>query len=468
MHERLDPAAVLGVTSVATLLVLFAFTVPLTTLGATAAALGAGPQGKAWILSAMSVGAAAGLLGSGAIGDDYGRRRTFVIGAALLAAASLLAALASTTPLLVLARILQGLGGAAVISCSLGLIGHTFPAGAARTRATGIWAAALGAGVAVGPILSAWLEQLGNWRWPYALTALGAAALAAAGQARLPESRAPRPRRIDWAGTLLLGLGITTLLAALVQGRQGWGQPIIAGLLIAGLALLLAFFVVERLLAEPMLDLGLFRRPDFVAATVAAFAAGAGVLSLMTLVPTLSERVLGVGTVPSAVLLMAWSATSVLTAYGARWLPASLTPRSRLILGLLGVAAGQIALSGITSHSSVLRLLPGLLLAGIANGVLNAALGYQAVASVPAERAAMGSGANNTARYLGSAIGIAIVTFLIAHGGEAGGIEGLASGWNIAVLITTAFSLLGALIVFLAREYPAPAAQASSACPSSS
>ena len=99
----------------------------------------------------------------------------------------------------------------------------------------------------------------------------------------------------------------------------------------------------------------------------------------------------------AAVVLLAWSAATAVTAVGARWLP--VTPRKLLIGGLIGCAAGQLSVYGLHPDSSILRLLPGLLLAGAANGILNAALGHQAVASVPADRSAMGSGANNTARY---------------------------------------------------------------------
>jgi hypothetical protein len=124
------------------------------------------------------------------------------------------------------------------------------------------------------------------------------------------------------------------------------------------------------------------------------------------------------------------------------------------VAGLIGCAAGQLALFGLNPDSSIGQLLPGLLAAGAANGVLNAVLGRQAVASVPADRAAMGSGANNTARYLGSAIGLTIVTVLVTHAGTASGAAGLVSGWNIAVLVAVGLSLLGALAVFLARESP--------------
>ena len=457
MAQRTDASkaglgAVLTVASAGPLLVLFAFTVPLTTLTSTATALGAGAGAQAWILSAMSVGAAAGLLSSGAIGDDYGRRRIFVIGALVLAAASVMGALAPNALTLVIARIIQGLGGAAILACSLGLIGHVFPSGRDRSHATSIWAAALGAGVAIGPLLSAWLDQLGGWVLPYVLTAVGGVALALAGMAVLPESRAWKPRRIDVIGTVLLSGGLSLVLAALVEGRFGWGCPLVLALVSAGLLLLVAFSAYERRIAGPMLDFALFRRPDFVGATVAALGAGAGVLSLVSFVPTLLERAMGTSTLTSSLLILAWSATSVVTAFGARWLPSRMTPRARLIVGLVGVAAGQLALFGVDPNGSVLRLFPGLLMAGIANGVLNAAMGYQAVASVPADRAAMGSGANNTARYLGSAMGLAIVTVLVTHAGQGEGTAGFLTGWNQAVLLTATFSLAAAMFVLLARE----------------
>lgn len=446
------PRTTLAVTAAGPLLVLIAFTVPLTTLMSTAHALTAGAGIQAWIMSGMSVGAASGLLSSGAIGDDYGRRRVFTAGALLLAMASLLGALAPTGVALVIARILGGLGGAAVLACSLGIIGRTFPGGQSRARATGIWAAALGAGVATGPLLAAWLAHVGGWRLPYLLTALGAAALAAAGRALLPESRALQPRRIDVTGTLLLGLGIATLLSGLVEGRMGWDRPLVGVLLVLGVILVAGFIAVERRIKGPMLDLDLFRQPDFLGATVAAFAAGGGVLSLVSFLPTLLERAIGTSTLLSALMLLAWSATSVVVAFSVRWLPAWVTPRAQLIAGLSGAALGQLGLFGLTDSTVLARLWPALLVAGMAYGLLNAALGRQAVASVPADRTAMGSGANNTARYLGSATGLALITVLVTAAGPGAGPAGLLAGWNMAVLVTAGFSFLGALVVFLARE----------------
>ena len=300
----------------------------------------------------------------------------------------------------------------------------------------------------MGPLLSAGLDNLGGWRLPHAVTALGAGMLAIAGRYWLPESRAAEPRPIDVVGTVLLGLGLASVLAGLTEVRFGWNALVVV-LIGGGLLLLAGFVVAEHRNPQPMLDLDLFRRADFVAAIVAALAAGAGVLSLVSFVPTLLERMLGVDKVLGATVLLAWSATSVVAAFATRWLPTRATPRVQMISGLLGVAVGQLML--LSPNESIGRLVPGLLLCGIANGVLNAALGHQAVSSVPRERAAMGSGANNTARYLASAIGLTVITVLVTHAPNDPGTSGTVSAWNIAVWISVGLSALGALVVLLVR-----------------
>ena len=171
----------------------------------------------------------------------------------------------------------------------------------------------------------------------------------------------------------------------------------------------------------------------------------------MSLIPIILQRAMAVDIMLGSIVLLAWSATSALTAIAARWIPA--TPRKLMIGGLLACAAGQLGVYGLHPDSSLIQVIPGMLLAGAANGVLNAALGRQAVASVPAARSAMGSGANNTARYLGSATGLTICAVLITHAGAGSGTAGLFLGWNMAVVVSVVFSLLGAFAVFVAREH---------------
>jgi MFS family permease len=443
-----DQRRVLAVTTGATLLVMIAFTIPLATLASTARGLGSGPGGQAWILSSMSIGLAVALLVSGAVGDDYGRRAVLTAGGAILAATSLVAALAGDTAVLVAARIGQGIGGAAILSCSLGLIAHTFPAGPRRARATGMWGASLGAGIAIGPVLASWLDDEVSWQAGYWLLAVLSAVLVVAAPVLLTECRSDRPRPVDLAGALLLGGGLVALLAGLVEGRASWARPVVVALLAASVVLMIGFAVRESRARAPMLDLGLFRTADFVISIVAALANGAGVIALMSFLSTFLQRALGYTASQAALAIFAWSGVSVAAALLARRLPARFSVRARLVASLLVIAAGQVLLVGLSATSTPLRLLPGLLVAGVGSGVLNAALAQIAVLSVPAGRSSLGSGANNTARYVGSALGVTVVSVIAAATTPAG----LVDGWNRAVLVTAAVSLVGALVVLRARS----------------
>lgn len=444
---RREQGRTLFVAAIGTGLALVTYTTPVATLASTAAGLGAGPGGQAWILSSMSLGLAVALLPAGAVGDDHGRRRMFGIGAVVLAATSVLAALAPDTVVLVLARIGQGLGAAAILSCSLGLIGHAFPSGPRRVRATGVWGASVGAGIAAGPLLAAALDAGLGWRSAYWLIALLAALSALLCWRLLDESRADRHQPVDLLGMLLLGAALAGVLAGLVEGRTDWTSPWVTVLLVAGVLLGAAFVVVELRSRAPMLDLRLFRRPDFAGATIGALATGAGVIAAMSFLPTLIQRGLGHSAFYAALILLAWSGTSVLTALLARRLPARFSPRAQLVFGLLGVAVGQVMLAGMDPQSGPGHLLPGLLVAGAASGVLNAALGRQAVASAPPGLASIGSGANNTARYLGAALGVTVVAVLAAHSDPAS----ILAGWNVATLVTAGVSVVGALAVLACR-----------------
>jgi MFS family permease len=458
-HRQPQPSGgALGVAAFGTLLSLVVFTTPLSTLNETALGLGAGIPGRTWILSSMSIGLGAALLTTGTLADDIGRRRTFVTGMAVLAAGSVACGLVGGVEVFVLARIVQGVGAAAVIASSLGIIAHTFPLGPARARAGGVWGASVGAGIALGPLLSSVLASVASWRDAYWVGAAAAILVGAGARLLLEESRAERHEGFDPWGAVLLGAGVSSLLVALVEGRDGWTQPLVLALAGATIALLLAFVAVEAASPTPMLDLSLLRQPAFVAATGAAFATGGGVIALLAYMSGFLGAALGVSAVSAALLLLAWSGTSVVTALLARRLPAGLSGRSQLAIGLLGVAAGQLLLSGVTGSATWVRFLPGLLVAGVFSGVLNAALGREAVASVPPGRGGMGSGANNTARYVGSAIGVTVVAVIAARPGPGSPTADIVTGWNTAAVVSAAVSVAGALVVLAAGSRRRPAA----------
>jgi hypothetical protein len=191
-----------------------------------------------------------------------------------------------------------------------------------------------------------------------------------------------------------------------------------------------------------MLDLGLFRRPLFVASVSGAAVTGLATVGLMSHLATVLQGGLGESVLTAAAVLAIWSVTSVVVALQARRLPARIGARERLIAGLVTSGLGLAALADLGASSSWARLAPGLVIAGIGSGLVNAALGRLAVESVPHADAALGSGANNTARYLGSALGIALVAAIVTGGG--GGAPGLVHGWDHAALVAAGLNLAGA------------------------
>jgi len=455
---RPTPRSTLTVAALGTMLALVSFSAPVAAIGPISQALGADVAGRTWMVSAMSIGLGATLLTAGILADDRGRRRVFVIGLVVLALSSVAGAVAASPLVFTLARAAQGVGNAAVVAASLGLIAATFAPGPERARASGVWGASVGAGIMVGPLLTSELDRYASWRYAYGLIALAALVLAVLARRRVAESTRGSHRGLDLPGALTFAGAVCAFLAGLVEGRLGWGRPLVLVLFVVAAVLFGAFVVVELRSVRPMLDLRLFRQRGFVAATVAGFAAGAGVIALVQNLPVLLGQAFGVPATTTAYLAVVWSATSVVTALAARWLPARLPGRAQLGIALLGVAAGQLTMAFVGPSWTWLAFVPGMFIAGVFSGVLNAALGREAVSTVPEGEGALGSGANNTARYLGSAVGVTVVA-VIAAAGQDQGVQGLLDGWNRAALVTVAVSVVGGLVALLLRDprRPAPA-----------
>jgi MFS family permease len=446
-----SPRWTLAVAAFGTLLVLADFSALVTTVGYTGRALGGGSSGQTWALSGMSLGLATALLTVGTLADELGRRRVLIWSAAALALASVLAAVAPSVVVFVVARVLQGIAGAGVISASLATIGHVFGAGPARTHATGVWGAALGAGIAIGPLAGAALAVGLGWRSGYWLQAAAAAALVPAA-ATLAESRVEASRPVDLAGAVALAGAMACATAGLVQGRSSWTSAATVALLACGAVLLGVFGAVELRRRAPMVDLRLLGHAPFVASVSGGLFTGLAIVSLMSYSASFYERALGLGAIASAGVLSAWSATSVVAALGARQMPARVPSHMRLALGLALAGAGELALTGLGTGSSWARLVPGLAIAGVGSGIANAALGRLAVESVPRERPGMGSGANNTARYLGGAAGVALVVAVVAAvGGGAGTPAQLVHGWNAVTLSCAGLCGAGAAVAAACR-----------------
>lgn len=438
------PTATLALTSAATAVTLMTYTAPMVTLPDIAAALHTPLSAQAWLLNGTPLGLAALLLVAGSLADDHGRRRIFVAGTLALGLTTVLGAFASTTWLFTLARIAQGAASAALLASSLGLLVHAFPTPAGRLRATGVWGAFVSGGIAVGPIVAG---AIPNWRLAYVVLGAAALVVAALSARMLSESRAPRGGRPDLAGAVAFGLALVALIAALTLGRDGWLRAPVGLLLLASVALLALFVAVERRTATPMIDLGLLRHPRFLASASGGLFTGLAVIGLFSFLPALLQQTLGLSAMDTAWLFLLWSGLSFAVALQARRLSGRVPPRLQLALGFALHATGVLAMLGAVDAGSWVRLLPGLVLAGVGSGLLNAALPLLAVESVPAERAAMGSGAQQTFRYVGSCAGVALT---IAIATSSGG--GLARGADVAMGVSAGLAVVAAVSVVVLRE----------------
>ncbi|MGW3491298.1 MFS transporter [Streptomyces sp. NPDC001054] len=456
---RVTGRGVLLLTTVATVLAMMNYTGPLVTVPATVADLGTGVSAQSWLLNGTPLGLAAVLLVAGSLADDLGRRRMFTVGVLALGVTTGLGALAPSTALFTVARVAQGAASAAVLTSSLGLIAHAFPGGAARIKATGMWGAGVSAGIALGPLLfgafgplatASWAAGLrgAEWRAGYVVLAVLLLLLAALLPGRLPEWRTPREGRADVAGAVVLGAAAVALLAGLTWGRDGWGAVRVWVVLGAALVLAAVFLAVERRAPAPLLAPGLLRQRRFLGATAGGLFTGLAVLGFFSYLPTLMQQALGLGPFTVSLLSAVWAGTALLVALQARRLTGRVTAPRQLAAGFLLSAIGVATLwNGLAPGSTWKGLVLGLVVAGAGSGLLNAALPLVAVESVPPERAAMGSGANNTARYLGASTGVAlsVAVSTTAHADTLR--EALAEGANRASLTSIALSVVGAGVV---------------------
>src|SRR3954454_15495300 len=267
--------------TVATFMLLLDITVVNVALPSIRDDLGGSFSDLQWVVDAYALTLAALVLTAGSLADRLGRRRLFSWGLGIFSAASLLCALAPDPTFLNVARALQGIGGAVMFSVSLALLAQEFPAGRERANAMGIYGATIGVAVAIGPLVGGALTDSLGWRSIFYLNVpIGLAAIGVT-HARLRESRDPNATRVDWAGVATFSAALFMLVLALVRGNdEGWGSALIVSLFAGSVALLGSFVAIETRVKEPMLPLGLFKRPSFTGVQLAALPISASAFAL--------------------------------------------------------------------------------------------------------------------------------------------------------------------------------------------
>jgi EmrB/QacA subfamily drug resistance transporter len=371
-----------------------------------------------WVVNAYVLAAAAFVVTGGDLGDIYGRRKVFVYGIGVYALASVVIALSTGAPMLIAGRALQGLGSAVIVPVSLSIIGVSF-APERRTGAIGIWAAIVGLGFALGPLIGGFLTDALSWQWVFWLNLPLSAAAIGFVFARVAESRdEDRKLSVDVPGVVLLGLGAFALVLALNEGRgSGWTSPLVLGLFGAAAVLLVTFRLIEPRRPSPLVTFAFFRRPAFLAANVGTFMV-TFVLFAVFYVYNLylqNDLLFDYSAVKSGAALLPLS----LSLFGVSLVVGRLVQRfgarGPVTVGFLGTALGLYLVSQVDVGSTYADLWPGFLIAGLGMGLVNGPTSAAAVSAVPEDRAGEASGVVNMARYLGGAFGVAVTA--VVYGG---------------------------------------------------
>jgi EmrB/QacA subfamily drug resistance transporter len=463
--HRFSSAATLAVVCLATAMLMLDIAVVNTALPKIAADLHSGLTGIQWIVDAYTVALAAVVLTAGSIADRVGRRLIFTLGMGLFTATSLACALASDIVVLDMARAVQGVAAAMMFASSLAVLVDAFPAGAGQAKAFAAYGATIGASFAFGPLVGGALTSGISWRAVFFVNIpLGIAALVAS-YVWLRESCDPSPRAIDWIGQGTLTAGLFLLVLALLRGNdEGWGSTRIVAELVGATAFLALFVLTESRVAQPMLPLGLFRRPDFSAAQIAAFAISASFFAIFLYLTLYLQEVLHLSPIEAGLVYLPGTVLMFVVSGATAQLPSRIHP-GLLVVGGLALVAGGLALMTLAhAHSSWTVLLPGELVVCFGTGLFNPALAAVAMGSVSERQGGLAAGVNDAFRQTGIAVGIAAFGALVPAAAALGNgsPQAYVDGLHTALLVAAALAAVGAAAsaVLLTRvRSTAPAGQ---------
>lgn len=393
-----------------------------------------------WVTSVYSLVFAALLIPFGRAGDLFGRRRMFVLGVAVFALASVAAALAGSGSALLGARALQGVGASMIMPATLSTVNAVFT-GRDRAVAFGVWGSMISGMAALGPLLGGALATGGGWRWAFGVNLPIGAVLIAGALRFMPETRRPGPgnprREIDWPGGLLSALGLGALVCGIIEGQTygwwtatrpfatagvGWpegGLSPVPVVLALGAALIAALVLVERSRAAAgrpvMLDLDLFRIPNFRRGNLASALINVGELGLLFVLPLFLLGVHGTNPLQISLAILPLAAGAFLSGGYAGRLANKRGAHRVVQIGMVLEVTAVVAL-GVTVSATTggLGLAPWMLLYGLGLGLTSAQLTNVSLADVPPAQSGQASGTQSTARQVGAALGIAAIGTVFA------------------------------------------------------
>ena len=413
-----------------------------------------------WVVNAYTVTFAGFLLLGGRAADLLGRRSVFVAGLVLFALASLGGGLSNSQTVLIVMRLIQGLGGAVIAPASLSIITSTFTEPSERNRAVGMWGAMGGAGGAAGVLLGGFLTDLLGWRWILFINVPIGLIAAFLAHRMIAEGRNPDAAKgFDLSGAISATAGLSLLVFGIVRtSTTGWGNAGTIGLMLAGLAVLGVFLAIEgRFATAPLMPLRLFSSRSLSAANLVVVTVGASTFAMWFFFSLYLQEVRGYSPIHAGVIFLPMTLCIVIFSTVASRITLRVGAKPLLIVGMLGLAVGMFLFAQLTTGSTYLgaMLAPGLI-TSIALPFAFIPSTIAATAGVPRHEAGLASGVVNTSRLLGGALGLAILatlassqsssdlhhpTAMIHTVGQA-----LTNGFHIGFLVAAAMAASGAVV----------------------
>jgi len=383
--------------------------------------LSADLSGLQWTINAYTLTLAALILLGGSLGDRFGRRRLFVVGVVWFAVASLGCGLAPDVQTLVLARALQGVGGALLTPGSLAILQSSFRQ-QDRARAIGAWSGLGGIAGAAGPFLGGWLVENVGWRWVFLINLPVAAAVVLVAVRHVPESRDPEASRsLDLPGAVVGAVGLGALTYGLISWQErGPGSPVVATSLLVGVAGLAAFVAREHLAREPMLPLGIFSSRLFTATNLVTFVVYGALSGVFLFLVLTLQVVAGFGAIAAGSALLPVTVVLLLLSSRAGALATRIGPRLPMTFGplLAGLAVVLMTRFG-TDVSYVRDVLPAATLFGLGLALTVAPLTSTVLAAAPDRHAGLASGVNNAVARVAGLLAVAALPLVSGLDGAA-------------------------------------------------
>jgi EmrB/QacA subfamily drug resistance transporter len=404
-----------------------------------------------WILNGYLLTLASLILLGGSLGDRYGRRRVFMLGASLFTAASLLCAIAPNAELLVVARLVQGIGGALLTPGSLAMIESSFRPGD-RARAIGAWSGLGGVATALGPLLGGFLVDAVSWRAIFLINLPIGIFVVAMARRHVPETRDPTAGGpLDLRGAVLVALGLAGTTFALIEGPGRGISPSIVLTGGGGVVALVAFVLAERRSPNPMMPLSMFSSRQFSAANVVTFvvyAALGGVFFLLVAFLQISlgysPIAAGAASLPVTALMLSLSARSGAIAQ-------RIGPRIPLTLGPVVIAAGMLLMTRIDPGDSYgSSVLPAVIVFGLGLTLVVAPVTATVLAAADSRHAGIASGINNAVSRVAGLLAVAILPLIAGLTGDSFyDPAAMADGFRVAMLACAALAAAGGILAWL-------------------